>query len=643
MAGTLPIPRNGVVDAADVISKLAPLFLGSGQQTTTGSSYLPELDPTVVAQSDALLASLTQRMNTTAHADKVIEDILYRAQLAFAPVLGDEKKAGLYNTTVRKQLANETVARASAAGAQAILEDQQRAMAAATQVQGNRMQAASNAQVAGKSTTSTSRTSPQIPLKSAATGILAGIAGNWALKKGATKIEDLITQLTAPGKGIESGPWEDASGNFSGSAEDYFAASGAWQAPGMSGANSSPMGFGGDDAMTGSFMSAESASAPSSGIMFADDTTAMQSLIDSVTVPTVSPEMVQVAQAGASDSPQGLEGDTSASTLLEVAPPITASDVVTPLPMPPAVQSNPLTGMPLQVMPPAQPMMPPAVPDSTIDMGPEVISTGDGFEDLASDVFTADSVSTAGDVAISSGLDAGVGAGSAFVGDLAVDPALAGADAAGAGLDLSFLSGMPIPYFTIANAATDGALGEAIMDIPVVGDVLGAAGEAISDIPIVGDLVSGFSEGVGDVVSGAGDVLEGAGDVVGDIWDGASGVFEGVGEAAGSIICTEAVRQKLLDPLLVSRETRINLQERKLSRATCRGYQFLAAPLVRRMRKDSAFAIKAAAYARAYCEHITGDRSSFLGALLRYVGEPICFMVGKFVVPSNFDYVKAIA
>lgn len=161
-AGQVPVPRNQVVDIADLIGKLAPTFFGSGRTNSSTTA-----DPQAVANSNAAFQLAMGRAKSSAQADKLIQDILYRAQLAFAPVLGEEKAAGVYNSTTKLLLGQEAMSRATAAAGQAVLQHQEAMLRQAVE--------ASNAQMAANRS-STSKTGAAInPITTLAT--LLGTGG----------------------------------------------------------------------------------------------------------------------------------------------------------------------------------------------------------------------------------------------------------------------------------------------------------------------------------------------------------------------------------------------------------------------------------------------------------------------------------
>lgn len=148
MAGST---NNPVVDVASVINSLAPTIFGKKDATSEQISQL--FDPGALGKSNEIFDILKERGSSTAAADGVINDILTRAQQAFAPVLGEEKSAGFYNSAVKQQLAHESIARATAASADAVFKMQQQSLDTAAQI--------ANAQVQNSKTTAKTGTTAQ--------------------------------------------------------------------------------------------------------------------------------------------------------------------------------------------------------------------------------------------------------------------------------------------------------------------------------------------------------------------------------------------------------------------------------------------------------------------------------------------------
>ena len=109
----------------------------------------------------------------------------------------------------------------------------------------------------------------------------------------------------------------------------------------------------------------------------------------------------------------------------------------------------------------------------------------------------------------------------------------------------------------------------------------------------------------------------GGADVIGDV----------ATAALSAVICTESVRQGLMDPRLYHDEARI--MGEKLSAASIRGYHHIAPYWVLRMRRDKRTAKRLASWACAYADFIVNGRVSVTSALLHYLGRPICFLIGS--------------
>lgn len=572
MAGGLIIqqPRNQVLDFADAASRLAPLLLGSG---TTNQSY--DVAPDVARSSDALMQLLTQRGTSTAQADKVIEDILYRAQLAFAPVLADEKKAGFYNSTVRTQLANEATARATAAAAQAVMEDQQRSLQAASQLQQSRNQS---------SRSGTQKTGPSLGFGKALAAVGASMLGGKALGAGKKKLDKVLEDLFRPevGQGLDTGEFVDAADNIYDSSTFATAGGGGFPvgAAGFGG------GLGGPEGIGGSMMSAEEAflagsadmttlavDSPAAGgsssagaeVIEAANMAPLSSQISSESAQTMGPIGTQKAiEAAGFALPEGMDAETANAMLQSGVSP----DAVDPFGYDPALD---------------------VFTDPALDIGAEA----------------------AGDIAISQGLETS-------------------ADAAG----------YNVPYYAIANRLTDGALTEAVLDIPIVGDVLGGIGDFVGEfaadnqgvglaLETYGQVTDSTLEGsdfTSSVTFGSTDFSD---EYLGtNISDSADTALDDLFGDDSSVVCTESVRQGLLDRELYKLESEI--AHKIFPAAMFRGYHRLAAPLVRSMRTDRKTAEFCAKFANAWGQFLVYGKPSWRAALLVALALPLTYVVGLF-------------
>jgi hypothetical protein len=134
---TLPTPRNGVVDAAQIVASLAPSLLGAGRKTERSGTTEN------LSANDAVLASVMGDINDPNVMRGVVDNIMTRAAQAFAPAYASEKSAGLYNSNVTSMLRDEYAARATGEASAAVLQhrsqaQQTAAAAAKTQAEGTK-------------------------------------------------------------------------------------------------------------------------------------------------------------------------------------------------------------------------------------------------------------------------------------------------------------------------------------------------------------------------------------------------------------------------------------------------------------------------------------------------------------------------
>jgi len=410
MAEAIAQGRNPMLDMIEAASKGFPLVFGSKQYTTQEGS----VDPYEMARSRSLVDSLVARSSSTAQADQIVQDILYRAQLAFAPVLGEEKQAGMYNTTVRSQLARESVARATAASAQAVLQDQQQAMQAATQLQAANTKAASGS----KTTQATPGRGKQM-----LGSLLTAQAVSQGKKVLSKTLEDSASKDTSEILGDE----------YTSGLEDYIASDGgAMQALGMAdeqGGNFAASGFTGGDA-------------PS---MVVDDVEALQQLINSTVIPGIS-DGTQVADSGQTQTDAGVEGiDLSNSGF-----------------SPELIQQGLNSGLSMQTMQTIGPIATQkAIEASTAglaDTAGAVDTTVTGVETVTTTAEGAETVSTGSDIVFGTSAEianeAAINAGTEY-----------GANVAAEGIADLYFPGL----YTVANYVSDGMLGEAVGEIGAQG------------------------------------------------------------------------------------------------------------------------------------------------------------------------------
>lgn len=207
-AATIAQPNNELVDIAKIFGQFAPLLVGkqtnqSGTTTDTSTQQVGPIDPALAAQQDQLFQTLMARATNSSQADALVEDIMHRAAVAFAPVLGQEKSAGVYNSTTKDLLGKEAMARATGAAAASVLEMQTQAFQQAAAVQNSRVQAAvaqaPKTTTSSKSSAESSKTPAPISGKNAVASI-ASLAG------GAYSLGKLYDQMTGKKKKLPNTP-----------------------------------------------------------------------------------------------------------------------------------------------------------------------------------------------------------------------------------------------------------------------------------------------------------------------------------------------------------------------------------------------------------------------------------------------------
>lgn len=142
MSGATSTGTGGAaVNVAQLLTTLAPLFLGAGNKTattTTGGSTATTRDSggtttsTSKSSGDAGAISSLQGVADTAgknavdttKTDTLVADILRQSAQAFAPVIAQQGSSGLYNSSTLSLLSSEARARATSASSKAVLDYQ---------------------------------------------------------------------------------------------------------------------------------------------------------------------------------------------------------------------------------------------------------------------------------------------------------------------------------------------------------------------------------------------------------------------------------------------------------------------------------------------------------------------------------------
>jgi hypothetical protein len=169
--------------------------------------------------------------------------------------------------------------------------------------------------------------------------------------------------------------------------------------------------------------------------------------------------------------------------------------------------------------------------------------------------------------------------------------------------------------------ATDGMdIGLTGLGSVLRGDYADAATEAT-----IGALVPG-----GPFIVAADNIL--GTDITGDIGDK---VFDDLlGGVTGKVICTELCRQGLLSKHVYIEEATTNLK--RLSATTLAGYHYIAMPVVHRMRKSKALSQFLLPWVLDYSNEVIYRTGGIRGKFVRYVLEPVCYVVGLAVGKQDY-------
>ncbi len=162
------------------------------------------------------------------------------------------------------------------------------------------------------------------------------------------------------------------------------------------------------------------------------------------------------------------------------------------------------------------------------------------------------------------------------------------------------------------------------------GDAAGAAG---GGVPFIGAGIQLAQGNVGGAV----------GSVIGNlIAPGIGGVIGGLIGGGGRVICTELHAQGLLDADLYALDVAYTPG---LHPAVVRGYHWWAIPYVRLMRRNvlaTRIARPLAIWrAKAIAHEVGKGPFCWRGAIVRAIGEPLCFAIGLFVPASDWTQLYA--
>jgi len=100
----------------------------------------------------------------------------------------------------------------------------------------------------------------------------------------------------------------------------------------------------------------------------------------------------------------------------------------------------------------------------------------------------------------------------------------------------------------------------------------------------------------------------------------------------GTVICTELYRQGYMDLATYSKDSQYGLKLLKDSPEIIIGYQFLANPIVKLMKKSPLFTKLISYPTLKWARHIAKEENSFVGIVVVNIGQPVCGIIGKLLI-----------
>jgi len=100
------------------------------------------------------------------------------------------------------------------------------------------------------------------------------------------------------------------------------------------------------------------------------------------------------------------------------------------------------------------------------------------------------------------------------------------------------------------------------------------------------------------------------------------------GNAGWSVICTELARQGILKGEILDKDRLYGIKTRLHNPDVYYGYEFLAMPVVKLMKKSKPFTRLISIPAMAWANNMAGNKNLF-GAVISFIGEPICALTWR--------------
>jgi hypothetical protein len=142
-----------LIGISELMKNLAPIFLGSGTSTTTDStsggtttgSSTTSSSAQALADNQKVIDDATANANDPNQVSLIVNDIMTKAAQAFAPTVGQQNNAGMYNTSSLALLSAAAQGEATRSASQAVLNYKTSQQQIAQAASGNLLQATKTA------------------------------------------------------------------------------------------------------------------------------------------------------------------------------------------------------------------------------------------------------------------------------------------------------------------------------------------------------------------------------------------------------------------------------------------------------------------------------------------------------------------
>lgn len=104
----------------------------------------------------------------------------------------------------------------------------------------------------------------------------------------------------------------------------------------------------------------------------------------------------------------------------------------------------------------------------------------------------------------------------------------------------------------------------------------------------------------------------------------------------GTVICTELHKQGYMSDETYAKDSAYG---KLLLIETIVGYHFWAIPVVNLMKKYNIVTTMIKPFALSWAKHIAGEKKSMFGYLCQFIGEPVCSMIGHYIIQARKERV----